>query len=197
MDLKQHLKNAVVYFRWLPLLLLVGCAGITPDKSVLQGIDGIACVGQIAQPPEGIVAEEDKSLLDESLGSTGEGKLCAGKTFVATKPVKVYRVWNSEKDYTQYGRWWSFQIPHGPKQQYREENVICPSWSSLDRMSECTLKPGTKLVVGPGQGANCLSSSYPKSAVNQVFVPNDSRKDILYVENCTPGVVWPLRQEHE
>ncbi|MBU2707945.1 hypothetical protein KCM76_18260 [Zooshikella marina] len=192
MDFKQHLKEGGGFLCWFSLLILVGCAGhIAPEKSELHGVDGVACVGYIDQPPEGVVAEEDKSLLDESLGVTGEGKLCAGKTFVATKPVKVYRVWNSQKDYSKYGRWWSFQVPHGPKQQYREQNVICPSWSTLDRMSECTLKAGTKLVVGPGQSANCLSTSYPKSAVNQVFVPNDSRKDILYVENCTPGDVWP------
>jgi len=132
-----------------------------------------------------------QALLKKSLGARTEGKLCTGKVFLAEKPVTVYRVWNSDKNYTIYGSWWSFDSPQGPKIQYRKDNGICPSWSTLDRLSSCTIKVGAKIVVGPGQSAKCAESTYAKSAVNQVFIPNDSRNDVLFVENCTAGVDWP------
>ncbi|MGI0115394.1 hypothetical protein [Zooshikella sp. RANM57] len=38
-------------------------------------------------------------------------------------------------------------MPRGPEQQYREENVICPSWCTLDRMSEAALKNIKKIAM--------------------------------------------------
>ncbi len=176
------------------LVCLAGCAGVTPPpEQALSGIDGIACVGGVASPPEGLVEADDKALLQRALGASGAGKLCGGKVFQAIRPVTVYRVWNSEMSYTLYGGWWSFTLPKGPKDKYREENEICPSWSKLDRMSSCTIRVGTKIVSGPGQSADCSQDqlSYPKSAVNQVFIPNDSRNNVLFVEDCTAGTSWP------
>lgn len=173
---------------------LAGCAAVTPPlEQAALGIDGIACVGRVATPPEGLVAADDKTLLLNALGSSGAGKLCDGKVFVAIRPVTVYRVWNSEKRYTLTGSWWSFTQPVGPVAKYREENAICPSWSSLNRMSACTIKVGTKIVAGPGQSADCAQDQikYPKSAVNQVYIPNDARNNAVFVEDCTEGTDWP------
>jgi len=181
----------------LPFFLLVfaslgGCAMHTPpDGQTISGIDGIACVGQVNPPPAGLVAADDDALLKTVLGSSGKGMLCAGKVYQATQPVTVYRVWDATKTYTLYGGWWSFNQPQGPRDRYQVENDICPEWSALDRMSSCSIKVGAKIVVGPGQSATCEQSTLPKSAANQVFIPNDSRNNVLFVENCSEGVVWP------
>ncbi len=58
-------------------------------------------------------------------------------------------------------------------------------------MSSCQLKVDAQIAVGPGQSVTCENGSYPKSAVNQVYVPNDSQSNILFVENCTQGTPWP------
>jgi len=183
--LSKHITQRAPY---LAFLWLVACAGLSlqPPPS---GIDGITCVGNIVTPPTGMLETHDNALLQQALGVSGEGKLCAGKVFVAKKPVSVYRVWNSDKAYTAYGRWWSFSLPAGPKAKYRRDNDICPSWSSLDRMSACTLKIGSKIVVGPGQSAKCETMTYAKSPTNQVFVPNDSRKHRILVENCSVALI--------
>lgn len=149
------------------------------------------CVGEVITPPAGMVAATDDKLLASAIGAPGAGKLCKGQVFVAEKPVTVYRVWDSSKSYTLYGGWWSFNLPVGPRDKYRVDNDICPEWSPLNIMSSCTIKAGTKVVVGPGQSAKCADATLPASAVNQVYIPNDSRNNVLYVENCTPGTAWP------
>ncbi|MBY4675200.1 hypothetical protein K6T12_01165 [Marinobacterium sp. CAU 1594] len=168
-------------------VLLAGCAATGPQSQrthTVAGIDGVACVGQVMSPPGGFVEVMDPPLLEKALGVSGKGGLCEGRVFEAAEPVAVYRVWNSDKSYTLYGGWWSFEPPHGTKAQYREANAICPSWSTLDRVSRCTLKVGSRVVVGPGQSAQCQDFSYAKSAVNQVYIPNDARNDLVYVKDC-------------
>ncbi len=157
------------------------------------------CVGDVITPPAGLVAATDDALLAKAIGAPGKGALCKGKVFQAEKAVTVYRVWDSSKSYTLYGGWWSFDLPKGPREQYRVDNDICPEWSPLNIMSSCTIKVGTKIVVGPGQSAQCTQATVPPfpnnllpaSKVNQVYIPNDSRNNVLFVENCTPGTVWP------
>jgi hypothetical protein len=153
----------------------------------------IACAGHV-EPIDGLSVTTDPSLVNQASGGPGRGALCTGEAFVATKPVTVYRVWDKSKGYTQLGRWWSFDKPAGPRDAYRGANAICPEWSPLDVVSECRLKPGSHVVVGPGQSVQCQSTSYPASPTNQVYVPNDARdpeSKALYVEGCTPGSPWP------
>lgn len=177
---------------FLAITLLVGCAGVhQPTGSGLSPVDAAACVGQVDAPPEGLVKISDSELLQSAIGESGAGKLCQGQVFSASLPVIVYRVWNSNKTYTRYGRWWSFQPPLPPKSEYRKNNGVCPSWSPLDRLIVCRIKVDTKIVVGPGQSAKCANFTYPKSATNQVFIPNDTQNNILLVENCSAGENWP------
>jgi len=176
----------------LTLLVIAGCAAHKPAvQTVLSGIDGIACVGQVNPPPAGLVAADDDTLLKTVLGSSGKGMLCAGRVYQATQPVTVYRVWDAAKGYTLHGGWWSFNKPQGPRDRYQVENDICPEWSALDRMSSCSIKVGAKIVVGPGQSATCEHDTLPKSAANQVFIPNDSRNNVLFVEDCSEVTLWP------
>jgi hypothetical protein len=187
------IKNSYAYFVFA---LIAGCTNISPiQDTTIAGIDGKACIGTIIAPPAGLVETDDTELLKTAQGESGQGKLCAGKVFVAEKPVAVYRVWDSAHSYTSYGSWWSLSDPQGPKDNYRKEEDICPEWSALDRMSACFLKIGAKVVIGPGQSVNCNNSlSYPPSAVNQVYIPNDSRNNKVFVENCSAGVDWPSPQ---
>ena len=168
------------------------------DPAALVGgpIDGIACVGTIVAAPEGAKAAGDRAaaeaVLQKSLGATDAGSLCTGQVFEAAAPIKVYRVWNSEKEYTQMGGWWSFDPPSGTREQYREQNAVCEEWSQLDRLIVCEIKVGALFVVGPGQSAACkVGPSYPKSATNQVFIPNDGRKNEIFVDNCEQKGNWP------
>ena len=90
------------------------------------------------------------------------------------------------------GGWWSFDPPSGTREQYREQNAVCEEWSKLDRLIVCEIKVGALFVVGPGQSATCkVGPSYPKSATNQVFIPNDGRKNEIFVDNCEQKGNWP------
>lgn len=174
------------------LAMLAGCThALKSGTQTLIGVDGIACVGDIQVPRSGLFEVDDNALLKSVLAQSGKGQLCAGRVYEVTSPIAVYRAWDSTKQYTAYGRWWSFDRPHGPREQYQKDNAICPEWSGLDRVSSCTVKQGTKIVVGVGQSATCQNGAYEKSATNQVYIANDSRNNNIYVENCTDGVVWP------
>ncbi len=179
----------------LVLTSLVGCSSIYQSEHTNTNManNGEACIGTIMAVPEGLKPAYDAELLAQASGKDGEGKLCEGRVFEAEKPITVYRVWNSDKDFTLYGRWWSLQKPEGPKAKYRKDNGICPSWSSLNVMSECKLKVGSKIVIGPGQSAQCKDFIYEKSAINQVFINNDSRNNMLLVQDCTQGTEWPAQ----
>jgi hypothetical protein len=153
-----------------------------PDPAPL---DGEACTGAIDAPPPAARAVRDEALLREALDLSGKGKLCTGRVYEAVGPVTVYRVWHAARAYTEFGRWWSFSRPSGPVAAYREQNAICAEWSALDVVSECTIKAGARFVVGPGQSARCDGGVvYPKSAVNQVYIPNDTRAGKVFVEGC-------------
>lgn len=177
--LRRFIKISYVF---LVLVLISGCTGVSTRP---VGIDGSPCAGTVIDPPAGLTEITDTELLQSALGSTGQGKLCIGKVFIVKTPVTVYRVWDSSKSYTAFGRWWSLSYPQGSRDDYRKINVICPDWSALDRMSICFLKIGAKVVIGPGQSAQCPDGIYPQSSANQVYVPNDSRADQIFVDNCT------------
>jgi len=169
------------------------CACATHESSV-SGALPVACIGEVLPPPSGMMEVQDPALLQRALGQPLQGKLCAGKVFRASEgaAVTVYRVWDASKPYTAMGSWWSFSAPQGSRDTYRAANEICPQWSALDRVTQCRLKPGAEVVSGPGQSAQCDAAlTYPPSPANQVFVPNDARKQLMFVENCTMGTPWP------
>ena len=175
----------------LALVLIAGCTHLPPgEPTALPSAGGPHCVG-VAPPPPGLVEVDDAPLLQAARGAPGLGGLCIGKVFLVERPVAVYRVWDGARRHTALGRWWSFSPPQGSRDDYRRANVICPAWSALDRLSACTLKPGARIVVGPGQSAECADGPYPASAVNQVYVPNDVRQGQVFVDDCSAEALWP------
>lgn len=178
-------------------LSLLGCATTpthvstpTPVVEEPQAEAG-GCVGEVGPAPEGARPVEDAALLASALGEAGKGQLCEGEVFEVTSPVRVYRVWTASKPWSEVGRWWSLEPPSGTVEAYRRDNAICPEWSDLDRVSVCELVVGARFVMGPGQSATCEEGGFEASAVNQVFVDNDTRQGRVFVEGCQPVEGWP------
>lgn len=165
----------------LSLTLAACSAAPTPASPSAQAP---ACTGSIDSPPQGAVEVQDDELLKQATGAPGKGALCTGKVYEAKQPLTVYRVWAKAQAHTETGRWWSFEKPKGPRDQYRQANAICAEWSPLDALSVCKLKAGSRFVLGPGQSATCQQGSFAASATNQVFIANDGRAGKLFVEQC-------------
>lgn len=156
------------------------------------GIDGIACVGPLQPPPPGLTPVQDAALLQQALGKSGAGKICAGQVYQASQPIQLYRVWDSSKSYTQLGQWWSATLAQGPKAAYQRANAICPSWSALDQQVSCQLKAGSLVVIGNTQSADCGADGVlEKNATVQWFVANDGRNNHYLVDNCQDLGAWP------
>jgi hypothetical protein len=186
----------IFFLNLIVVLTLASCDSLHKNSISQTGLaqEIATCVGEIAPPLPGLEAVSDPALLAQAVAEDGKGGLCIGQVYQVTQPVTVFRVWNKDKAYTKYGRWWSFNEPTGSREEYRKANDICPSWSELNQVSHCKLKVGSHIVVGPGQSAQCKAMKLPKSPVNQVFVPNDSRNNQLFVEECTEGESWPYSE---
>ena len=174
--------------------MLAGCAQFPSGGGGGPLTETAACTGSI-NVPYGLVEVTDDSLLKQAVYPAGQGGLCDAKVFKVQQPLTVYRVWDNANQNSQYGRWWSFNPPAGPVPAYRAANAICPEFSALNRVKQCRLKVGAEVVIGPGQSMVCKSDvSYPQSAVNQVFVPNDTRDPgnvKLAVDDCLADASWP------
>ncbi len=171
---------------------LTGCAGLpisAPVGSV--GVDGVACVGTLKAPEQGVQPSDNPALLAMARLPSDKGGVCEGKVLAVSAPVVLYRVFDADKPYTQWGSWWSLQPPTGSKAQYRADNAICPEWSPLNKVVSCQVRPGSQLVIGTTQSAQCADGSvYPKTAQTQVFVHNDSRAGIVHVGACSALSDW-------
>jgi hypothetical protein len=174
-------------------LFLAGCANLTTGlESTERGIDGIACVGSVTNSNAGLFASDNLALLSKTQMPSDKGGVCAGKVFGASAPVVLYRVFDSSKPYTKFGNWWSLKPPGNSKAEYRAANAICPEWSNLDRLVSCEVRPGTQVVLGTTQSAQCADGAvYAKTSEIQVFVPNDGRVGIIHVGNCAAEASWP------
>ncbi|MGG1949032.1 hypothetical protein AB1286_30205 [Trinickia sp. NRRL B-1857] len=170
-----------------------GCTALPPQQ---QGASAqqAQCVGAI-EPPYGLTPVSDPALLAATVQPPGKGGLCMGEAYQVTQPLTVYRVWDTAKPWSELGKWWSFAPPAGPRDAYRVKNEICPSWSALDQVTQCRLKVGSEIVIGPGQSAACDPKdnvNYPPSAEIQVYVPNDNSnpgKELVF--DCVAKAAWP------
>ncbi|MFM2112266.1 MAG: hypothetical protein RLZZ271_926 [Pseudomonadota bacterium] len=183
-------------------LVLAGCASVPdPGTQTSQpatppvGIDGVACVGQVPTAVAGLLPVTDAVLVAKAQMKTGAGGVCTAQAFKADAPVKVYRVFDGSKSWTAMGGWWALTKPQGPRDAYRELNAICPSWSALDQLVACEVKPGSSIVLGTTQSVDCPDGkTYPKTAEIQVYMANNSQANQLYVENCQQLGAWPSAQ---
>ena len=92
------MKNTFVVAGWLFASTVMGCGGEMMEPLPVSPLDGQTCAGFIDSAPSGANQVEDAPLLQEALGKSGEGKLCAGRVLEAMQSVAVYRVWNAAKD---------------------------------------------------------------------------------------------------
>ncbi len=175
------------------LIALSGCANLAVvSGSTNHGVDGIPCVGTVGNSVDGLTESTNPSLLGKAQMPSGKGGVCSAKVFTVTAPVVLYRVFDAGKPYTKFGGWWSLKRPGSSKADYRADNAICPDWSNLDRVTQCEIRPGSQVVLGTTQSATCADGSlYAKTAVIQVFVPNDGRAGIIHVGACADDASWP------
>jgi hypothetical protein len=169
---------------FLAILILAGCASPATvqgsKKTLAASTTTEVCPGNTELPLAFMGkfdAIDDPDLLASALKGPEDGYLCQGKVYQAKADtsVIVYRAWNSTNPKSRLGQWWAAQIPAGKTAQYRENYEICYKWSPLDKMTQCQLKAGAKVVVGTGQSAKCDAYlTYPASAAKQVYIGPDA-----------------------
>ncbi|MEM7408344.1 MAG: hypothetical protein AAF458_23850 [Pseudomonadota bacterium] len=171
---------------WISLLMLAGLSGCTVVPVAQdQSTHGAACIGTTRLPDAlagAFTAVEDTALLQSALGAPDDGKLCQGQAYELRPAarVRVFRAFNSTNPNSRLGRWWVFDKPAGPVASYRARYEICYQWSALDKLVQCTLKPGARIVLGTGQSARCSEFlTYPVSEAQQIYVAEPAA-----VENC-------------
>jgi len=157
------------------IVVIQGCAN---DPVATTPLPEQACIGSTVI--SGDLSDKfelvlDSALLSQAIGEPLKGKLCQGAVYQSTQDVTIYRAWNSTNPHSQFGQWWSFKRPSGQTAEYRKDYEICFQWSPLDKLVKCTLRPGTRVVVGNGQSAKCSEYlGYPASKKQQVFITDAS-----------------------
>jgi hypothetical protein len=167
---------------------LFGCANL-PQPGTLTPPPTPPVVCPISTGlPAGVATQfdpaTDAALLAKAVGQANKGGLCTGQVYQAKTDAKIvlFRAWNSTNPNSKLGSWWAFEKPEGKVSDYRKDYEICFEWSPLDMLVQCSVKPGTKVVVGPGQSAQCSPYvTYPSSPRPQVFIGEPSSA----LENCT------------
>ncbi len=169
------------------VVALQACAIQSTPKSQPQTepVNQPQCIGSVELTDE-LTAKfksvQDDELLTKALGEPDLGKLCQGQVYQSETKVVLYRAWNSTNPNSRYGQWWALTEPSGLVRDYRKDYEICYQWSPLDKLSQCTLKAGTRVVIGNGQSAKCSDYlTYPVSASQQVFI-EDAENAVI---NCT------------
>lgn len=161
------------------LFALYGCASPLIEQPAPYTAKS-SCAGS-SDLPSGLVNKfepvENEQLLSEALGEAKQGKLCQGRVYKskADADIAIFRAWNSTNPNSEFGKWWAFQKPAGKVSAYRSDYEICYQWSPLDKLVRCRLKPGTEVVVGTGQSAECSEYlTYPISDKQQIYIDDAS-----------------------
>ena len=168
------------------VLELAGCANIG------RGVDGQACIGQLPAAIDGLNPSANPGLLAKAQMPLHKGGVCTASAYAVAAPVAVFRVYDGTRPSSAFGGWWSLTRPTGSRDDYRAQNAICNAWSALDRLIVCRLKPGAEIVLGTTQNVTCDDQTeYPQTTSIQVYVANDGRSNLLFVENCVELGDWP------
>jgi len=156
------------------VLAIAGCTQAPVAEQQVEA--GTECIGSTDLPDDmkgRFERVDDEPLLNQALGEPDKGGLCQGQVYLSKTEVEIplYRAWNSTNPNSRLGNWWAFDMPAGKVATYRTDYEICYQWSPLDKLETCTLKPGTRVVVGTGQSAQCSQYlSYPVSKAQQIFI---------------------------
>ena len=190
------LRNAFPTFVMPLALAVAGCANLPANTATIggetSGVDGLACIGGIGATAPGLVEAANPPLVAQAQRQSGNGYLCSARSYVVTQPVRLYRLTDSTQPYSKLGSFWSFERPTGTRDDYRTQFAICKQWSQLDRLLSCEVRPGSMIVVGTTQSADCGDGiTYAKTAANQVFVPNDGLAGIVHTGGCADQGAWP------
>jgi len=182
-----------IYFPALLIALGLSACGSLQQmvKPSATGVDGVACAGNIGVVPAGLATVQNGALLREAEGASGKGGVCTGSAFLVKQDMRVFRVWDSHRRTSTYGKWWAITKPSGGKEPYRQANAICKSWSALDHLVSCKLKAGTQIVLGTTQSATCDEGTYPKSPTIQLYVHGKRPGDYGFLEHCVDEGAWP------
>ncbi len=188
--LRSHKVTRQLFLTSL-IISLSGCATSPIEHTKKQCLENCSttpveaaknqCIGNIELPVEYAGAFEetvDEPLLSRAIGNTNKGSLCQAKVYVSKSAVKIplYRAWNSTNPNNRLGKWWAFNLPDGKIAQYRSDYEICYQFSPLDKLTQCTLKPNTKVVIGTGQSITCDAYlTYPVSASKQIYIEIDPK----------------------
>ena len=168
------------------VLELAGCANIG------RGVDGQACIGQLPAAIDGLYPSANPGLLAKAQMPLHKGGVCTASAYAVAAPVAVFRVYDGTRPSSAFGGWWSLTRPTGSRDDCRAQNAICNAWSALDRLIVCRLKPGAEIVLGTTQSVTCDDKTeYPQTTSIQVYVANDGRSNLLFVENCVELGDWP------
>lgn len=159
-------------------LCLTACAVNAPKSELNVNAIGASC--PVPASLSSTVSAQlrpisDAELLAKATGTANAGKLCTGQVFEAQtdSAITLFRAWNSSNPNSRLGQWWAFTPPSGKIADFRKEYGVCYQWSPLDKLSQCKLKPGSKLVIGAGQSVTCSEYlNYPASPTIQVFIEN-------------------------
>lgn len=202
----------------LLLPLLVACGGATPEPVTPQpqtaptteapantppaGQDQkppaqentSACAGHVDAPPSGLTPT-DEAPPSFAIGAPGKGSLCEAKVFTASSKVTVYRLFTASYETSKragpLGAYWTLQKPSGAADAYRAANAICAEWNDLDKVNECQIDVGAKVILGPGQSATCQDGrEYPKSPTNQVLIVKTADGKVPVSDCKQSPMVW-------
>jgi len=89
--------------------------------------------------------------------------------------------------------WWSPDHPQGKREDYAKINAICPEYNELEWVSQCTLKAGSIIAVGPTQSVKCKDGTeIPANPSLQIFVGNYP-KDVV----CEKTLIKTCGEPHK
>ena len=172
------------------ILATQGCANFAGKELATEQL---ACIGSTDLPShlaDRFVAIDDNALLAEAIGEPLQGKLCQGQVYQSTAEVTLYRAFNSTNPHSRLGQWWAYDRPSGLTAQYRKDFEICYQWSPLDKLVQCQLQAGSKVVIGNGQSAQCSQYlTYPVSKKQQVFLA-DAANAVVNCEESDSVLYW-------
>lgn len=174
---------------FLLIVLMAAHSAWVLAKAPETGIDGEPCVGFLPDIPG--TEPLPKIGTDRVRGMEGRGAMCAARAILVKEELRIYRVWNSQRTSTQFGRWWTIAEPRGPVATYQRMHGLCPEWMPLDRVTSCLVKPGATIFIGTTQSVRCAEGDLPATGEVQVYLDTLGVGADAYLSTCTEDRPWP------